>query len=255
MKSIENGELQYAVENEIASITFNRPEKLNPLNITMVMDLYEILDEIDGDESIRVVVLRGAGRKAFIAGADISEFGEMENHFEFREYIQQNCKTYMKIMQISQPVIAAVNGFAFGGGCGMVLSSDIVVATTNSMFATQEISLGFPGNGTTLTNLVGKHKAAELTMLGNVFSAEEAYRLMIANRLVMPEVLDDTVAQICKELKAKSFYGLKMAKRVIYNALDSGISASSAFEADAAGMCFSTPQFKAAVEGFLQKGK
>ncbi|MDR1193935.1 MAG: enoyl-CoA hydratase/isomerase family protein [Peptococcaceae bacterium] len=253
MKSIDSGELLYSADQKIANVTINRPEKMNALDSALIDDLYELFCQIDGDETVRAVVVRGAGGKAFVAGADIGEIYRMRDTFKFRSYIDHNVRLFNKMMTLSQPIIAAINGYAFGGGCALAMSCDLVVATDRSKFGTQEINMGFVGNGTALTLLAGKQKAAEMTMLGGVISAEEAYRLMLVNRLVPPDKLEETVSGLCEGLLRQSSFALKMAKQVIYNALDAGFRAAGSYETDAATVCYNTPQCQAAIDSFVNK--
>jgi enoyl-CoA hydratase len=253
MKSIDSGELLYSVENQIARVTINRPEKMNALDSVLVNDLYELFCRIDEDESVRVVVIRGAGEKAFVAGADIGEIHRMDDTFAFRAYVGYNVRLLDKMMTLSQPIVAAINGYAFGGGCAIAMACDLVVATDRSKFGTQEINMGFVGNGTMLTLLAGKQKAAEMTMLGGVISAEEAQRMMLVNRVVPPDQLEETVNSLCAGLVRQSPFALKMTKQVIYNALDTGIRAAGTYETDAAAVCYNTPQCKTALSRFVNK--
>lgn len=255
MSALETKELLYSVEDGIATITVNRPDKLNALNTEVVNGLHALIDAIDGDRSIRVVVLRGTGDKSFVAGADIGEFAEMEDSFAFRSYFDSNIKLCAKISNLSQPVICAVDGYALGGGCALTLASDFVIATDRSSFGVLESNMGFVGNGSSLTRLCGRHKAAELTMLGLVIDAQEAYRLFLVNRVVSPEQLDEEVDKLCRKLIRRSYFMLKMTKQTIRTALDTGLSHANDFETDAAVTCFDTKECQAAIEKFLNKNK
>ena len=253
LQSLENQNLLYSVEDGVATITINRPEKLNPLNLQLINDMYELLCSVDADPDVRVVLLRGSGDKAFVAGADIEEFYQMENSFAFLHYLQDNVRLVNRIMCLSQPVIAAVNGYAFGGGCALAMASDLVIATKRSKFAVQEINVGFPGNGSSLTFLVGRQKAAEMTMLGGTYTAEEAKAMMLVNWVVEPEEFEPQISKICGQLKRKSPYALKMAKQVIFNALNTGFSAAGDYEINVASCCFETKPCRAALEAFVKK--
>ena len=246
-------DLLHSVTDQVAYIVINRPEKLNAFDSSLTKELFTLLCDIDENPDIRVVIIRGAGGKAFVAGADIAELHRMRDVREFQRYFDSNVRLYAKIRNLSQPVVAMVDGYAFGGGCGLVLACDLVFATTNSKFGTQEINMGFVGNGAALVALAGRQKAAELTMLGGTISAEEAHRIMLVNKVVPQEQLEDTVNGICATLKKKSPHALKMSKKVINMALEGGYNAACCYESDVAAVCFETEECKGAIAAFVNK--
>lgn len=243
----------YEVKENIATITVNRPDKMNALNSRLVDDITGLLEEINENTEIRAVVIKGAKCKAFIAGADIGELHQMKDTFEFRRYYQKNVHMADVMMNMDQPVIVAIDGYAFGGGTALSLSADFVICTDRSKFGTMEVNVGFPGNGSMLTKLVGKQKAAELTMLGSEFDAQEAYRMMLVNKIVKPEELNSAVEDLCSQIKQKSYYAVKMAKRVIYITLNSGLAAAGAYESDASAVCFLTEDCQNLIDNFVNK--
>jgi enoyl-CoA hydratase len=252
MKSIENGELLYSVEDGTATITINRPEKLNALHFALIEDLGALLARIDRDEAVRVVLLTGAGEKAFVAGADVKEFYAMNNSGEFRRYLDTMInRINLGIRRLSKPVIAAVDGYAFGGGLALVLASDLVFATAKSKFGAQEINMGIVGNNAALAILIGQQKASEYTMLGTSFNAEEARHMLLVNKVLENRAaLDDEVKNVVNLLLKKSPMALYYAKRVITLALDAGMAAGVGMEVDAGAACYDTPECRAAMEFF-----
>lgn len=248
-------EIVFTQSDGVAEVKVDRPEKFNALDGELLDNLYRLFGEMDDDPEIRVIVLSGTGGKAFMAGADIKEISGKLNPFEFRDYYLKFIKLSKRIMGLSKPVIAAVQGFAFGGGCLLALSCDMVIATRKSRFGQQEINYGFMGSAALLTKLVGKHKAAEIVMLGQVFDAAEAYRLGIVNKMVDEEDLAGEVNRICSLLISKSPEALHMIKNSIRVSLETGNDVSNLYESEVASLCISTAAAKAAIDSFLKKGQ
>ncbi len=252
MDRIENGALLFQESGGTATITINRPEKMNALSREVVAGLHDVLGIIDGNRDIRVVVIKGAGGKAFIAGADIEEFTEMDS-FMFREYYKSIMKAGERISSLSQPVIAAVDGFALGGGCSIMLSCDLIVATDRSRFGILETNLGFVANGSSLVRLVGRHIASELTMLAPVIDVQQAYRLHMVNRVVEPQALDKTVEEICRNIEGRAPYAMALTKQSIRSALDGGLTNGIGYEIEAAAFCFQAEESRTAIRKFVEK--
>jgi enoyl-CoA hydratase/carnithine racemase len=255
MKKIINDELLYSVKDGVATITVNRAEKLNALNFALIEDIAELLSQIDRDPAVRVVVLDGAGDKAFVAGADVSEFYEMNSGVEFHKYLDTMInKINLGIRRLSKPVIAAVDGYAFGGGLALVLASDMAFATRKSKFGAQEINMGIIGNNAALALLVGQQKASEITMLGKSFNAEEAWRMLVVNRIAEDRAeLDVIVGETAATLLVKSPDALYYAKRVITLTLDSGMTSGMGLEIDGGTTCYDTAACKEAMAPFAKK--
>ncbi len=214
------------LENGIFTITINRPDKLNALNKTVFEDLDKIMDTIYSDDAIKGVIITGAGPKAFVAGADISEFMSIsDNDAEFLSSNGQ--RIFFKIEDSPKPVIAAVNGFALGGGCELAMACHFRLASNTARFGQPEVNLGLiPGYGGTqrLSMLVGKGKAMELIMTGNMIGADEAKDLGLVNHVTAPEELLE---------KSKELLGLILTKSPV--AISKAIAAINKFDHTRAG--------------------
>ena len=194
------------LDNEIFTITINRPDKLNALNKTVFEELDKIMDTVYSDDSIKGVIITGAGPKAFVAGADISEFMDISD--DDAEFLSSNGqRIFFKIEDSPKPVIAAVNGFALGGGCELAMACHFRMASNTARFGQPEVNLGLiPGYGGTqrLSMLVGKGKAMELIMTGNMVGADEAKQLGLVNHVTTPEELMEKTKEILGLILTKS---------------------------------------------------
>jgi enoyl-CoA hydratase len=251
-KANNMAEIIYYKKDRIGYVAINRPEKLNSLSTNALKELNAVFEIIDADDEIKVVVLRGEGGRSFIAGADLNELEKLDS-IQYRAYGMLFVKLANKIINLSKPVIAAVQGFAYGGGCYIALACDMVIATENSKFGQQEINLGFMGSTGLLPKLVGKHKAAEITMTGDVFDAYEAHRMGLVNKVVTEEDFDEEVTNMCSKLIGKSSYALQLIKTSIRIALETGYSVSSLYENEVASLCRGTSEGKEALINFLSK--
>ena len=194
------------VENNIFTITINRPDKLNALNRTVLDELDNVIDSVYADDNIKAVIITGAGEKAFIAGADISEFISVEDN-EGVSLAKRGQALFFRIENCPKPVIAAVNGFALGGGCELAMACHFRLASTNVKFGQPEVNLGLiPGYGGTqrLTMYIGKGKAMELMMTGNMIDADEAKALGLINYVEAPENLIPKAKEILSVIITKS---------------------------------------------------
>ena len=194
------------LENEVFTITINRPEKLNALNKTVFNELEEVMKTVYENDEIKGVIITGAGEKAFVAGADISEFVELKDD-EGALLSKRGQDIFFQIENCPKPVIAAVNGFALGGGCELAMACHFRLASTNAKFGQPEVNLGLiPGYGGTqrLTMLVGKGKAMELMMTGAITGAEEAKNLGLVNYVESPENLLPKTKEILAAILTKS---------------------------------------------------
>ncbi|MFL2961824.1 MAG: enoyl-CoA hydratase/isomerase family protein [Candidatus Poseidoniaceae archaeon] len=250
----------------IAKVTINRPDKLNALNQDVVSALKEMCAWAENNDSVRCVVITGAGPNpapegkrakpnAFVAGADITEFVGKGSE-EILELFTDNA--IEAIWNLSKPTIAMVDGFALGGGCEVACSCDIRIASTRAIFGTPEIKLGLiPGYGGTqrLVNLVGYGKAMEMMMSGNNVDAEEAHRLGIANQLCTPEELLETTMTLAQTIAGKSMHTLRVAKKTIRAALDNGLTEGVKIEALAFANLFDTEDKEIGVQAFLNRSE
>ena len=240
------------IENNIAFLVIDRPEKMNALNTEILKDLFNCLDALDQDDEIRVVVIRGKGEKAFIAGADIKELAGM-GAYDYRKFGMLFTRISEKIMNLSKPVIAAVNGVAYGGGCLIAISCDLVVADERAKFGFQEVNLGFMGSTGLLPKLVGKHRAAELTMLGGTMGAREANQMGLVNRVTDIGALDSVVKSICGRLMSQSQIALQLIKRSLLVSLEAGLSVSSRYETELSSICVAGNSAQQRISGYLKK--
>jgi len=204
--SISFSTLQTSLENNIFTITINRPEKLNALNQTVLQELDDVMKTVYEDDTIKAVIITGAGEKAFVAGADISEFVALKDD-QGALLSKRGQDIFFQIENCPKPVVAAVNGFALGGGCELAMACHFRIASSNAKFGQPEVNLGLiPGYGGTqrLSMLVGKGKAMELMMTGNMIGADEAKALGLVNYVEAPENLISKTNEILQLILTKS---------------------------------------------------
>ena len=242
------------LENSIFTITINRTEKMNALNKTVLEELDKVMDEVYKDKNIKAVIITGAGEKAFVAGADILEFTEVKDN-EGEMLAKKGQDTFLKIENCSKPVIAAVNGFALGGGCELAMACHFRLASTNAKFGQPEVNLGLiPGYGGTqrLTMLVGKGKAMELMMTGNMIGADEAKNLGLVNYVEPQENLISKTKEILNTILTKS----PLAISKVIEAVNSYFN-QEGFNKEATlfGEVFSSDDKKEGTAAFLEKRK
>ena len=238
----------------VALVTINRPEKLNALNIKTREELADVLAELRVDDEIRVVVLTGAGEKAFVAGADINEFAG-------RTAVQQRAVMKAKSIftaaeEFPKPLIAMINGFCLGGGCELALSCDLRVASEKARFGQPEINLGIiPGGGGTqrLTRLIGEGKAMEMILTGNMIDAQEAHRLGLVNQVAPVAELEAKTMELANKIAEKSPVALAMAKTAVKNAARTTLREGLDTEIDLFALCFSSEDKEEGVRAFLEK--
>lgn len=244
-------------EGFVQYITINRPDKLNALNGDLIQSLSEVLHDAEEDKQVRVIILTGSGDKAFVAGADISEFADYDQT-EGRKLSANGQKllfTYVERMKT--PVIAAVNGFALGGGLELAMSCHIRVASDNARMGLPEVSLGvIPGYGGTqrLAQLVGKGKALEMIMTAQMIKAEEAHRLGLVNYVVSADDLISTCEDLAKKITANSPVAIGLAIRSVNAQYLEGVD-GYAVEIDSFGECFKSKDLKEGTRAFLEKRK
>lgn len=244
--------ITYHCEDHIGVLTINRPKALNALNSQVVAELSEILDTI-ADSDIRCLVLTGAGEKSFVAGADIAEM----KHFSPEEamaFSQAGNEMMNKMEALSLPVIAAVNGYALGGGCELALTCDIRIASINAQFALPEVSLGIiPGYGgiQRLVRTVGLAKAKELVFTTNRIKAEEAKTMGLVNRVVELEDLLPTCMEMAKKIAVNAPFSIASAKQIANQSVK--LSQTHGLEVEAFAQCFNTEDQYQAMAAFVEK--
>ncbi len=244
-------------EENIAVLSLNRPEAMNALNAELLKELITVLDEIAEDDEIMALIITGAGNKAFAAGADIKDM-QPATAVEGRTLGQLGQSAFMAIEKLEKPVIAAVNGFALGGGCEIAMASDIRLASEKAKFGQPEVGLGItPGFGGTqrLPRLVGEGIAKEMILTGDMISAEEAYRIGLVNHVYPPDQLMDEAKKLAKKIAANAPVAVKLSKVAINKGMQTDINTAMTIEADLFGMCFSTNDQKAGMTAFLNKEK
>ena len=247
----------YQVEEGIATITFNRPKALNALNAALLGELSDALDQVAADEDIRVLVLTGAGDKAFVAGADISELATF-NSLGAKHFAQKGRAAINKLQELPIVVIAAVNGFALGGGTEIAIACDFIYASENAKFGQPEINLGLiPGFGGTqrLPRLIGTNMAKELIYTGKMISAAEGSQVGLVNKVVAPESLLDEVMSVAKTIAAKGKVSLRAAKQAVNNGMNADLATGLSIEIDAFALSFASSDAKEGTSAFLEKRK
>ncbi len=247
----------FKVEKGIATITFNRPEVLNALNEASLQEFSNALDAVASDEDIRVLVLTGAGEKSFVAGADITEFLRF-NVLKAKIFAETGHGLINRLQELPIPVIAAVNGFALGGGCEIVLGCDFIYAAENAMFGLPEINLGIiPGFGGTqrLPRLIGKNMAKEMIFTGKMISAAEAHAVGWVNTVCPQDELMAEVIKTATIIASKGKASLRAAKQAINSGMDVDLKTGCRIEIDAFAICLSSPDAKEGTLAFLEKRK
>jgi len=242
-------------QNGIATLTFNRPKSLNAINSQLIKEVSAILDEIAENEDIRVLVLTGAGEKAFVAGADITEIATL-NPVQARHFSKQGHRVMDKLQNLPIPVIAAVNGFALGGGLEIALSCDFIYASENAKFGLPEINLGIiPGFGGTqrLARIVGKNLAREMIFTGKMIDAAEAERKGIVNQVAGAEQLMEAVKKTAGAMAAKGKVSLAAAKRAVNDGMNVDLASGCEIEINAFALCLACEDAKEGTTAFLEK--
>jgi len=247
----------YEKSEGIATVTLNRPEALNAFSKEVVSELLQALEDIRSDESVRVVILTGAGEKAFSAGADIKAMIGM-NASKARELSLMGEKLCLALENLEKPVIAALNGYALGGGLEVAMSCDLRIASENSRMGQTEINIGLiPGWGGTqrLTRLVGRTKAKEMVFTGKMIDAKTAEQLGIVNMVVPADKFREAVRQFALELASKAPVAIKVAKALIDKGAEIGLDSALALEREGFGVVASTEDLQEGVNAFTEKRK
>lgn len=246
--------IKYQVESNICYITVSRPETLNALNPEVLTELYEAFNKFNSDDTANVAILTGEGR-AFVAGADISSMSVM-NAVEGRNLGSLGHRLMNFMESIEKPIIAAVNGFALGGGCELAMACDIRISSTKAKFGQPEVSLGItPGFGGTqrLSRLVGCGMAKYLIYTAEVISADEALRIGLVERVVEADILMDTCKDIAIKIASKAQIAVGLCKTAINDGYSLDMSLASRLEIEMFGECFATEDQKEGMKAFLEK--
>ena len=239
-------------EKFIALIELNRPKELNALNRQLMIEIRDALRALDEDDNVRVVILTG-GQKVFAAGADIKQ---MANATAIDMLNIDQFSTWDQIKKTRKPIIAAVSGFALGGGCELAMTCDMIVASETARFGQPEIKIGtMPGAGGTqrLTRAVGKVMAMELVLTGKFISAEEALKAGLINRIVPVELMLDETLKLAREIAKQSPIAIKLAKEAVNNAFNSTLDEGLVFERKNFYLTFASEDQKEGMEAFVEK--
>ncbi len=248
----------FQIENNISIITFNRPKALNALNAELLSEFSAALDEIEKNQEIRVLVLTGAGDKSFVAGADITELARCLSSIQARHFASLGHRAINKLQELPIPVIAAVNGFALGGGSEVALACDFIYASENAKFGLPEITLGIiPGFGGTqrLSRQIGKNMAKELIFTGKMISASEALQIGMVNKILPPASLMEEVLKTAGMIASKGSVSLRAAKHAVNSGMDVDLATGCKLEIDAFSICMASVDAREGTTAFLEKRK
>jgi enoyl-CoA hydratase len=247
----------YEKSNGVATITLNRPDALNAFSKEVVEEILHAIEDVRADETIRVVVLTGAGEKAFSAGADIKAMAGM-TALKARELSLMGEKLCTSLENLEKPVVAAINGYALGGGLEVAMSCDLRIASENAKMGQTEINIGLiPGWGGTqrLTRLVGMTKAKEMVYTGKILDAKTAEQIGLLNMVVPADKFKVTVRQFAQDLASKAPVAVRVAKVLINRGSDVGLESALALEREGFGVVGSSEDLKEGVSAFAEKRK
>ncbi|MGF7185627.1 enoyl-CoA hydratase [Desulfitispora alkaliphila] len=243
--------------DNIATLTINRPKALNALNKDTLLDIKAAAQEVAEDENSHVLIITGAGEKAFVAGADISFMSKMTPQ-QAREFALLGQDVFRTIETMGKPVIAAVNGFALGGGCELAMACDFIICSENSKFGQPEVGLGvIPGFGGSqrLPRIVGSNMAKQLLFTGEIIDANEALRIGLVNSVETADQLMEVVTKKVKKIVSNGQISVRYCKEAVNEGMEADIDRSMTLEANSFGLCFATEDQKEGMKAFLEKRK
>jgi len=249
--------LLFEEKEKIAIITINRPEKLNALNKETVSELFDLFKDIQGKKEIRAVIITGAGEKAFVAGADIKEITELDSSAG-EEFSHKGSNVFRFIEKMDIPVIAAINGFALGGGCELAMACHLRIASANARFGQPEINLGIiPGYGGTqrFPRLIGKTNALYYLLTGDMMNAEMAHRLGLINEVVEPQQLLSRAEEVANSLAAKAPIAIQRIMQSVDRGSHAEIDQALKIESHLFGKVCGTKDMKEGTTAFIEKRK
>lgn len=239
----------------VAIVSINRPKALNALNLQTLQEMLHCFQELGKDDQTSVVILTGSGEKSFVAGADISHMQGLDV-IEARNFGILGHEVAKTVEQLPQPVIAAVNGFALGGGCELAISCDMRFASENAKFGQPEVNLGvIPGFGGTqrLPRLIGKGLANELLFSGDIIDAQEALRIGLVNKVFPQEELLEKCLKFGEKIASRGPLAVKLCKEAVNNGVEMELSKACQYEVDLFSICFSSSEQKEGMSAFLEK--
>lgn len=244
-------------EENIALITINRPKVLNALNADLLKELEAVMEEVEKDKEVRVVIITGAGDKAFVAGADIAYMSKL-NPLEAKSFAQLGQRVFSRVENMSKPIIAAVNGYALGGGNELAMACDIRIASEKAKFGQPEVTLGIiPGFGGTqrLSRIVNPGLAKEIIFTADQYDAEAAQKIGLVNHVVPAEELLNFCRGMARRIAARGPVAVSLSKEAVNQGLEMDLDKAIALEADLFGLVFTTEDRKEGIEAFLEKRK
>jgi len=247
--------LLYEKRNGIGYVTINRPEKLNALNQKVMAELRACFENIQEDKEVRAVILSGAGEKSFVAGADVSELA-VQDPVEGQQTSTRGQTTLDLIENLGKPVIAAVNGYALGGGCELAMACTLRIASENARFGQPEVKLGIiPGYAGTqrLPRLVGKGRAMELILTGEPISAQEAHRIGLVNQVVAAKDLIAAAEAVARKIMTNGPLAVKFSMEAVNHGMEMTQAEGQFLEATLFGLCCTTADMKEGTRAFLEK--
>jgi enoyl-CoA hydratase/carnithine racemase len=245
--------IKYETEEGIAFLLFNRPEKLNALTTEMQEEISEALNLAESDPEIRVIIMSGIGR-AFIAGADISVMAG-QSSLDYRGYGKWYHQIRQQMLSLSKPIIAAINGYTYGGGSVVAFAADLIVAAEEAKFGQQEINVGHFKGASYLPRLIGRIRAAQIVMLGEPISAREAQAFGLVNWVVPGNELLSKAREVAQKLTEKSPTALMMAKHILRIQNETSESVADLCELEVNSLCFGTPEQVESMKAFVEKRK
>lgn len=251
--NLEN--ILYNVENGVAVVTFNRPKVLNALNNQTIEELAIIVEDLQKNKAVKGVIITGSGEKAFISGADINELSAIDS-LQGKAFARKGQKVYLALENLGKPVIAAVNGYALGGGCELAMACHIRLASENAVFGQPEVNLGIiPGYGGTqrLPRLIGKGPALEIILSGKMISAQEALRLGLVNRVVPADQLMEEAKTLLATILSRGPLAVKYALEAVNHGLNMNIEEAMDYEASLFGLLCATEDMKEGTKAFVEK--
>ncbi len=249
--------LRYEKKENIGILTINRPDKLNAISNELTTELKSFLDEAERDDDLRVLIITGAGDKAFVAGADINELVGRDARLG-RRVSQERQDIFSRIENLPIPVIGAINGYALGGGLELALACNIRLASEKAQFGAPEVKLGIiPGDGGTqrLPRLVGLGRAMEMILTGDFIDAEEAFRIGLVNRVLPPEELMGKAMELAQRIASRPPLAVRYAKEAVNRSQEGGLTAGFSLESYLHALSCTTEDKKEGVSAFLEKRK
>jgi enoyl-CoA hydratase len=247
----------FEIKNHTALITINRLDKLNALNNQTMIEIEDVITSVKNNPEIYVVVITGSGEKGFVAGADIAELNKLDV-ISAKEFSEKGNRIFRAIETLDKPVIAAVNGFALGGGCELALACHIRFASENAKFGQPEVNLGIiPGYGGTqrLARVVNSARALEIILTGDMISAEEAFRIGLVNKVYPQAELLNKTLELAEKISSKGQQAIRFALKAVKSTDNISLTEGLSYEASLFALTCGTEDFKEGTSAFLQKRK